>query len=78
MSPRPGQYRTGGTRDGLFDGDGQPTEIRTNPLTRECPRSRGGCGASKGQRCTTPSHGGPRELHGRYHDARKEPGDAAT
>lgn len=65
MSPRRGQLRTGGTRDGLFDGNGQPAELHDNPLQRPCPA----CHAPAGNDCTRPARGGRRNNHG-YHPAR--------
>jgi hypothetical protein len=67
VSPHRGQYRTGGTRDGLFawtPHGTEPAEMADNPRSRACPA----CHAGINQPCTRRSRGNP-ALHG-YHDAR--------
>lgn len=64
-------------RDALFgwthDGDIQPGEVTDNPLTRHCPRARGGCGSPPMEPCTRVSRGrGPVRMTG-YHEARTAP-----
>lgn len=66
--------------DALFDwtrsgADIQPGEVHDNPLTRHCPRARGGCGSPPMDPCTKPSRGRGLVRMTSYHEARRAPVD---